>query len=129
MSQQRIVYCLCGLIILIAGIASRVFHSGFTLIDKDLGEALYAALAYVLLSLVWPQILPARKALITLAAMIAIEVFQLTGVPARFATSGNTLLKLLAVVLGTTWSWRDLVGYAAGVAAIALLDYFFSQRQ
>ena len=29
----------------------------------------------------------------------------------------------LAIVLGTTWSPRDLLGYAAGIAAMALLDY------
>src|SRR5258706_15311166 len=104
MSRQRSIYCLCGLLIVLAGVASRVFHSGFALIDNDLGEALYAALAYVLLGIIWPQLMPARKALITLAAMVAIEAFQLTGVPARFAASGNSVLKLLAVVLGTTWS-------------------------
>src|SRR4029450_9861947 len=112
MSQQRIVYCLAALMIVIAGVASRVFHSGLVLIDNDLGEALYAALAYVLLGIVWPQLSPARKALITTIAMVAIEAFQLTNVPARFAASENTVLKLLAIVLGTTWSWRDLLGYA-----------------
>ena len=126
---QRIFYCLCGLIIVIAGVASRVFHSGFALIDHDLGEALYAALAYVLLGIVWPQLMPVRKALITLAAMVAIEAFQLTGVPARFAASENSVLNLLAVVLGTTWNWRDLLGYAVGIAVVALLDYVFRLRQ
>jgi hypothetical protein len=124
MSQQRLVYCLAGLIIVIAGVASRVLHSGFALIDHDLGEALYAALAYVLLGIVWPQIRPGRKALITTIAMVVIEAFQLTGVPARFAASGNVGLKLLAIVLGTTWSWRDLLGYGVGIAIVALLDYF-----
>lgn len=57
--------------------------------------------------------------------MIAIEAFQLTGVPARFAASGNTMLRLLAILLGTTWSWRDLLGYAVGIVVGALLDYFF----
>ena len=126
---QRIIYCLCGLIIVIAGVASRVFHSGFALIDHDLGEALYAALAYVLLGIVWPQLMPVPKALITLAAMVAIEAFQLTGVPARFAASENRVLNLLAVVLGTTWNWRDLLGYAVGIAVVALLDYVFRLRQ
>jgi len=126
--SQRIIYCLCGLIIVIAGVASRVFHSGFALIDHDLGEALYAALAYILLGIVWPKLLPARKALITTAAMVVIEAFQLTGVPARFAASGNSVLKLLAVVLGTTWSWRDLLGYAVGIAVVALLDCVFRLR-
>jgi len=126
---QRIFYCLCGLIIVIAGVASRMFHSGIALIDHDLGEALYAALAYVLLGIVRPQLMPVPKALITLAAMVAIEAFQLTGVPARFAASGNGGLKLLAIVLGTTWNWRDLLGYAVGIAVVALLDYVFRLRQ
>jgi hypothetical protein len=123
MSRQRIFYCLSGLLIVLAGIASRVFHSGITLIDNDLGEALYAALAYIGLGLAWPRLSPARKVLITGAAMIAIEAFQLTGVPASFAASENSVLRLLAIVLGTTWSPRDLLGYAAGIAMIALLDY------
>ena len=123
--SRRIIYCLCGLIIVIAGVTSRVFHSGFALLDHDLGEALYAALAYVLLGIVWPRLRPARKVLITTVAMVAIEAFQLTNVPVRFAASGNILLKLLAIVLGTTWSWRDLLGYAVGIAVVALLDYLF----
>ena len=126
---QGIIYCLCGLIIVIAGVASRVFHSGFALIDHDLGEALYAALAYVLLGIMRPQLMPAPKALITLAAMVALEAFQLTGVPARFAASQDSVLNLLAVVLGTTWNWRDLLGYAVGIAVVALLDYVFRLRQ
>jgi hypothetical protein len=120
-----IIYCLSGLLILIAGITSRIFHSGLALIDNDLGEALYAALAYVLLGIAWPQLNVTRKALITIVAMIVIEAFQLTSVPAHFAASSNTLLKLLALVLGTTWSWRDLVGYAVGIAVVALLDYVY----
>ena len=123
---RRIIYGLAGLLIVIAGIASRLLHSGLALIDNDLGEALYAALAYVLLGIAWPQLKPARKALITAVAMIAIEAFQLTGVPARFAASANIGLKLLAIVLGSTWSWRDLLGYAAGIAVVALLDCVFS---
>jgi hypothetical protein len=115
-------------VIIIAGIASRRLRSGLALIDNDLGEALYAALAYVLLGIAWPRLKPARKALITAVAMVAIEAFQLTNVPARFAASANIGLKLLAIVLGTTWSWRDLLGYAVGIAVVALLDYFFSPQ-
>jgi hypothetical protein len=126
--SQRIIYSLSSLFIVLAGVASRVLHSGIRLIDHDLGEALYAGLAYVLLGIVWPQLRPARKALITTGAMLVIEAFQITGVPARFAASGNTGLKLLAIVLGTTWSWRDLLGYAVGITVVALVDYFYWYR-
>jgi hypothetical protein len=121
--SQRIIYCVGGLIIVIAGVASRVIHSGIRLIDHDLGEALYAALAYMVLGIVWPQLGPARKALIAMIAMVVIEAFQITGVPARFAASAHPGLKLLAIVLGTAWSWRDLLGYAVGIAIVGLLDY------
>jgi hypothetical protein len=123
MSRQRITYCLCALLVIIAGVASRAVHSGMAVLDNDLGSALYAVLAYLLLGIVRPRQAPARKALVTLAAMLAIEAFQLAPVLDRFAASENIMLRLLAVVFGTTWSWRDLLGYAAGVAAIAPLDY------
>ena len=123
--RLRLIYCVSGLIIVIAGVASRVFHSGIRLIDHDLGEALYAALAYALLGIVWPQLSPTRKMPITASAMLLIELFQLTGVPDRFAESGHIGLRLLAIVLGTAWSWRDLLGYAFGIAVVVLLDYGF----
>lgn len=63
MNRRRIIYGLCGLLIVLAGVASRVFRTGLDLLDNDLGEALYAALAYILLGITWPQLLLGRKAL------------------------------------------------------------------
>jgi hypothetical protein len=51
------------------GVVSRMLHTGLVLIDKYLGDALYAVMIYVLLSLAWTS--PARSR--ALAAMAITE--------------------------------------------------------
>ena len=122
MKRQRNFYLLCIVAVVLAGVASRVLRSGAPLLDKYLGDGLYAALIYLLLSLAWPSADPARKGLLAYALVAAIEVFQLTQIPADMARSGNLLLRLGAVVLGTRFSWLDLLAYAVGIACIFLAD-------
>jgi hypothetical protein len=119
---RQSIYILCVALAVALGVASRVFNTGLVLIDKYLGDALYAILVYLLLSLVWAGAPAWKKAALACAIMLAIEAFQLTLVPERLARSGDTFLELLAVALGTKWSWRDLVAYAAGIVCFALAD-------
>ncbi|MCB0110903.1 MAG: DUF2809 domain-containing protein, partial [Caldilineaceae bacterium] len=64
---------------ILLGIFSRLVTTGFVLWDKYLGDALYAILVYLLLSLVrWRSL--ERKAFVALLIMVAIESFQLTGI-------------------------------------------------
>ena len=107
------------------GIASRVFHSGFRLIDNYLGDALYAALFYLLLCLIWKKGAPGVKALLSAAGVIGIEVFQLTNIPLSLHASSNLLFKALAIVLGTTFAWPDIAAYLAGIGTVYLLDRFY----
>src|SRR5262245_32238528 len=108
---------LAGIIAL--GLASRAIHTGFVLFDKYLGDALYAAMVYVILRLLVPR----RPVLLpTAAIMLAIELFQLTNTPARLHTSGLLVLRIAAHALGTTFSLRDLVAYAVGIAAVHYFD-------
>lgn len=125
--KQRMVYLLCLIVVVLAGVMSRVLRSGSPLIDKYLGDALYAMLLYLLLSLVWPGAAPWRRGLAAYALVAAIEVFQLTRIPERMAGSGNALLRLGAVVLGTRFSWLDLLAYAVGIVAIVLADRIFTK--
>jgi hypothetical protein len=60
--------------------------------------------------------------------MLAIEAFQLTGIPARIARSDSPALRLLAVALGMKWSWWDVLAYAVGIAAFALFDRVMKER-
>jgi hypothetical protein len=98
------------------GLLSRVAHTGFRLFDKDLGDALYAAMVYVLLRLTGRV---ARLALWTAVAMAAIEFFQLTRIPAGMLRSGFPAVRVCARLLGTEFSVLDLLAYAVGIACLA----------
>jgi hypothetical protein len=105
--------------IVAAGVLSRLTHTGVRLIDKYLGDALYAAMVYVLFR-VSDRI--TRVALWTAVAMTAIECFQLTGIPAGLARSPHVAVRLCATLLGTQFSVHDLAAYAVGIACLAILD-------
>ena len=119
---MRRIYLFAIAVVLIIGIASRVVATGAPLIDKYLGDALYAILVYLLLSLLRPGAAVWKRAALACAIMLAIEAFQLTLIPARLARSENAVLQLLAIALGTTWSWWDVAAYAVGITLVALLD-------
>src|SRR4051812_25371054 len=95
--------------IIVAGLLSRIAHTGFRVFDKYLGDALYAAMAYVLFRLTGRI---ARVTLWTAVAMTAIELFQLTRIPAGMLRSGYPAARAFARLLGTEFSVLDLLAYA-----------------
>ena len=105
--------------VIAAGILSRTLHTGFLLLDKYLGDALYAAMVYSLLRLSGRV---SRVALWAVVVMTAIECFQLTGIPAGLYRSGNSAQRICARLLGTEFSVFDLQAYAVGIMALAVLD-------
>jgi hypothetical protein len=121
---MRRIYLFAIAVVLIVGIGSRVVATDAPLIDKYLGDALYAILVYLLLSLLRPGAAVWKRAVLACAIMLAIEAFQLTLIPARLARSENALLQLLAIALGTKWSWWDVAAYAVGIALFALFDRY-----
>lgn len=123
MKRQRTFYLIFAVLMVLAGVASRAFHSGAPLLDKYLGDALYAILIYILIGAGWPDMAIKRRALAAFALVGAIEVFQITGVPARLARSGSPALKIAAIVLGTKFSWYDLLAYAVGILVVCLLEW------
>ncbi len=105
--------------IVVCGLLSRVTHTGFRIIDKYPGDALYAAMVYVLFRLSGWVV---RVAAWTAVTMAAIEFFQLTGIPAGMLGSGNAGVRILARLLGTEFSVVDLLAYAVGIGCIAVVD-------
>jgi len=101
-------------VVFAAGLLSRVAHTGWVVIDKYLGDALYAAMVFLLI----PGRGVLRRAGYAMAVMPGLEVFQLTGVPARMVQEGGLILTLAGRVLGTVFGWGDLVAYAVGIVAI-----------
>jgi hypothetical protein len=112
-------------IVLIVGISSRIFYTGFPIIDKYLGDALYAVLFYLILSLFWGKGTPLKKASLICGVMFAIEIFQLTLIPLKFRTSPNMILKAISIFLGTQFGWLDIVAYIVGILGIYLFDRFY----
>jgi hypothetical protein len=105
--------------IVVAGLGSRAVHTGFRLFDKYLGDALYAAMVYVLLRLTGRI---TRVALWAAVAMTAIELFQLTGVAAGMLGSANPAVRACARLMGTEFNVGDLAAYAAGIGVLAAAD-------
>jgi hypothetical protein len=99
-------------VIITAGILSRTVHSGLPLLDKYLGDSLYASMVCVLLRLSGRiQNIPLAAALI----LLALECFQLTGIPASLSRSDLLPIRLAARLLGTHFHWADLLAYAIGI--------------
>ncbi|MFF8384489.1 DUF2809 domain-containing protein [Streptomyces kanasensis] len=77
------------------------------------GDALYTVLAVALVVLVAPRLRPVAAAGAALAFSCAVELFQLTGVPAGLAAHS----RLAPLVLGTSFHAPDLLWYAVGAGA------------
>ena len=118
-SRQFWVRCLVGIIAM--GILSRVVHTGFVVFDKYLGDALYAAMVYAMLRLLWTgsAMAVAGSAMVV---MTVIELFQLTMIPARMLGSEHLIARICARLMGTEFSFLDLLAYGVGIGCIYLAD-------
>ena len=105
--------------IILSGLLSRSVQTGIRIFDKYLGDALYAAMVYVLFRLTGRI---TRVWLWAGVAMTAIELFQLTGVPAGMMQSVYAAVRVCGRLLGTQFSFLDLLAYAAGIGCIAAFD-------
>ena len=117
--RSRTFWLVLLLCVVALGILSRIAHTGYILVDKYLGDALYAAMVYALLRL-W-----IRSAGVTIPAfvlMVCIELFQLTGIPAAMYASEQLLVRICGRLLGTSFSIFDLFAYAVGIGAMHVLD-------
>src|ERR1039458_5481598 len=93
-SRTSWVLCLVGIITV--GILSRVGSTGLVVVDKYLGYALYAAMVYTILRLFWRAAASARLAASAMAVMTAIELFQLTIIPAQLLANEHVMVRICA---------------------------------
>ena len=117
--KSRASWFLCLICIIGTGILSRLVHTGLAVFDKYLGDALYAAMVYVILRLLmW------RKAVAvpTIVIMLGIELFQLTMIPAHMLASEHLVARICARLIGSEFSLSDLLAYGAGIGCIYLAD-------
>jgi hypothetical protein len=119
-------WVLCLAAIIAAGILSRVVHTGFAVFDKYLGDALYATMVYWILR---PLAGAAASAAGAMVVMAAIELFQLTRIPAHMLASEHLMTRICARLLGVEFSFLDLLAYAVGIGCIYVADRLSSRRQ
>lgn len=96
------------------GLAARFLLTGA--VANFSGVALWSVLVYLLVVLAKPDVRPPVATAITAAISLAVELFQLTGVPLALAD----VSVLFRLALGTHFDASDLPAYAAGSLAAGL---------
>jgi hypothetical protein len=105
------------------GVTSRVVHVGTLIWDKYLGDAVYAAVFYLVLSLMWREGSITAKAILATLYVVSVEIFQLTRIPAHLNQSANLAVRAFAyVVLGSAFSGWDMLAYGVGIGGVAWVD-------
>ncbi|MFS0712826.1 DUF2809 domain-containing protein [Microbacterium sp. 2P01SA-2] len=88
------------------------------------GDALYAVLIYVLVVAAAPRARAVVVAMIAGGWCIAVELLQLSDLPARAAA----VFPPAVLVLGTVFDARDLLVYVVSVVTAAALDVVWGRR-
>lgn len=122
MNMKKILLGILIILVVLIGIGSRLFKSNSVIVDKYLGDALYAIMFYLLLSFFSGKLEPWRKSLVILGFMLVIEAFQLTGIPLILDSSGNLILEIISILLGTEFGWIDILAYSLGILMIFVID-------
>ncbi|MBM7436938.1 DUF2809 domain-containing protein [Streptomyces sp. HB132] len=99
-----------ALVTVAAGLGVRSAAGGD--VAKYAGDALYTVLIHTLVVLLAPRLRPLTAAGAALAFSWAVELAQLTGVPAELAQRSMAA----RLVLGSTFNAPDLLWYAVGAA-------------
>ncbi len=109
--RTRLLAAVAALVTVGAGLGLRAVATGN--VAKYGGDALYTLLILTLVVVLAPRSTPARAAGIALAVSWAVELLQLTGLPAELSAR-STAARL---VLGSTFNAPDLFWYAVGACA------------
>ncbi|MEL5957264.1 DUF2809 domain-containing protein [Streptomyces sp. CLV115] len=106
--RVRAVAAGAAVLTVLAGLGVRAFTDGD--LAKYAGDALYTVLVCALVAVIAPGARPVVRAGAALAFSWAVELLQLTGVPADLSRH-STVARL---VLGSTFNAPDLFWYAVG---------------
>jgi len=116
-AYDRVRLVLLLLATLVLGIVSRKIRLGWPPWDKNLGDALYAVCVYLAIAIALPRMNRRMLAMVAFGICFAIELFQKTGIPMALQKKHAWV----HWILGTAFGWEDVLCYAIGVCAIALV--------
>lgn len=120
-ARRRLGLALAAVVTVAAGLAVRLGLRGVegaAWWTGPAGDALYAVLIYLLVAFCAPRARTAVTVAVTVGICAAIELFQLTGIPADLGQA----FPPARLVLGTGFLWSDLLLYLVGVGAAAAVD-------
>lgn len=121
--RNRKVYFILILVVMGLGILSRKLSYLLpNFVNTYLGDAIWAAMIYVMMAFVFANKLPKQVAIFSLLFCFAIELSQLYQAPWINAIRSNTLG---ALVLGSGFLWSDLLAYTIGVGMAFLIEKKF----
>lgn len=122
-SRSRLLLFLGCIAVIVLGMASRKFPFLFpAVLGKYPGDALWALMVFIGLAFIRPRASTARLSILAFAVSCADEFSQIYQAPWINAIRHTTIGHL---VLGSTFSWFDMVAYAVGVLIGAILDILF----
>ena len=116
MLLRRTVLAAAAIVTIATGLLNH--YRGTGELSGLLGDALYAVMIYLLVACVLPAARRRNVLAGALAFCTTIEVLQATGIPRALVEQ----FAPLHLVFGTTFAWLDLVAYAVGAFAVAVLD-------
>lgn len=128
LSYAQKVYLIAAIAVIGLGILSRTVNTDILLFDKYLGDALYAILIYLILRVWQPENSRRTHANWAMIIVFAIELFQLTGIPLTMRQSGYPLLEAISILMGTHYSWYDVVAYAVGILSAYGIDMRYKEK-
>jgi len=123
LKRSRLIYLAAAVAVIALGIVSRLVVTGSIYWDKYLGDALYAVLIYLILAIWRPRDHIWLRAGVSFLLAFAVELFQLTGIPAELIASENIAVKLCGIALGSQFRWWDVFAYAAGLLGVVGISF------
>lgn len=112
--RLRLSVLAAGAVVVAVGLTVRATTDGP--LAKYAGVALYASFLYAVVVAVQPLLRPLLAGAVSLVACWAVELLQLTPLPASLSARS----RLAELALGSTFSVPDLFWYAVGAAAASL---------
>ena len=124
--RSRVLYLVLTLAVVALGLASRRYRPALPpFVGAYAGDALWAAMVYLLACAGWPRVRVATLAAGALLFAFGVEAAQLYHAPWIDAVRAT---RPGALVLGHDFVWSDLLCYTVGVGVAAALDLLLRSR-
>ena len=118
-TKARLIYALLTIIVIVAGLSTRALKRHHPDLGDAAGDALWATMSFMLISLVFPTVPLFKRAIAALLISFGVEFSQIYHAPWIDRIRAK---KLGAMILGTTFSLEDLLWYVLGVTFGVILD-------